>query len=129
MSAPELLPFELQLFASLSLALLVGWVIQLIRRQQLGLRESLLWLVSTSTALLLVVFPQLLAKLAALGHVKVPANALFATGFLYVLVNLLSTTIAASRNALHARRLSQECAMLRAELQQLQKLLKPGRES
>jgi hypothetical protein len=119
MSAPGLLPLELQLLAGVSLCSLLAWVIQLIRRRELGLRESLLWLTSTGAALVLVAFPGLLARLASAAGVKVASNALFAAAFLYVLVNLLSTTIATSRNASHARRLSQECAILRAELEQL----------
>jgi hypothetical protein len=129
MSDPHLLPPQLQLGAIASLLLLLGWVVRLIRRQELGLRESLLWLVSTSVALVLMLFPPLLASLAGAARVKVPSNALFAVGFLYVLVNLLSVTIAGSRNSMQARRLSQECAMLRAELEHLRERRDPGRRS
>jgi len=126
MNDSSLLPSELRLFAGASLFLLLGWVLRLIRRQELGLRESLLWLVSTSVALSLVLFPALLLRVAQILHVQVPANALFAAAFLYVLVNLLSTTIAVSRNAARARRLSQECAILRAEITELRRTLKLG---
>ncbi len=128
MSDSSLLPDELRLFAGSSLFVLLAWVVRLVRRQELGLRESLLWLLSTSTALLIVIFPRLLVAAAQLLHVQVPANALFAAGFLYVLINLLSTTIAVAQNASRARRLSQECALLRAELEQLQRASRAGRE-
>jgi len=121
MSDSGLLPDELRLFAGSSLFILLAWVILLVRRQELGLRESLLWLLSTGAALVLVAFPKLLAIVARLLHVQVPANALFAIGFLYVLINLLSTTIAVAHNTSRARRLAQECALLRAELEQLQR--------
>jgi hypothetical protein len=128
MSDATLLPDELRVFAGGSLFVLLAWVVRLVRRQELGLRESLLWLISTSSALVIVVFPRVLASAARLLHVQVPANALFAVGFLYVLINLLSTTIAVARNASRARRLSQECAMLRAELEQLQRASRKWRE-
>jgi hypothetical protein len=111
-----LIPFGLQLASCSVLALLVAWVLHLIRGQRLGLRESLLWLVSTLAALLLVAFPGALKTLAELAGVRVPSNALFALAFLYVIVNLLSLTLANSRTAAHTRRLTQECALLRAEI-------------
>jgi hypothetical protein len=111
-----LLPAGAQLVGLVSLALLLGWVVRLVRRQRLGLRESLLWIASTSVALLLLAFPSSLWTLARLLDVKVPANGLFAVAFLYVLVNILSSTISISRNADRTRRLAQECAAQRAEL-------------
>jgi hypothetical protein len=119
MTDPQLVPVGLQLALGLILVAFLGWVVQLIRKQRLSLRESLLWLVSTLIALCLVAFPPVLQKFAVMAGVKVPSNALFGGAFLYVLVNLLSMTLAVSRNAVHARRLSQECALLRAEIEQL----------
>jgi hypothetical protein len=118
MSEP-LLPAETRLLGILSLSALLAWVAHLIRAQRLGLRDSLLWISSTAVALLLIAFPASLWALAGVLGVKVPANGLFALGFLYVLVNILSSTIATSRNAERTRRLTQECAMLRAELEML----------
>lgn len=115
-----LIPRELQLIGVLVLGALLAWVIRLVRAQRLGLRDSLLWILSTSAALLLVAFPDLLWALTRLLGVKVPANALFALAILYVLGNILAGTLAASRNAERVRRLAQECALLRAEVEALQ---------
>lgn len=121
MSEPALLPAGLQWIAGIFLSLFLGWVLHLIRSHRLGLRESLLWLLSTLVALLFVVFPQVLQWFALLVGVKVPSNALFALALLYLAVNTLWLTIAVSRNTATARRLAQECALLRAELSQLKK--------
>ncbi len=120
MTAEPLLPAEVRLVAVMSLSALLAWVVHLVRAQRLGLRDSLLWIASTTAALLLMAFPASLWALAGVLGVKVPANGLFALGFLYVLVNILSSTIATSRNAERTRRLAQECAMLRAEVEILQ---------
>jgi cell division protein FtsB len=56
---------------------------------------------------------------AELIGVKVPSNAVFGIGLLYVTLNVLSVTIAASSSAAQVRRLAQECALLRAELEAL----------
>jgi len=124
----SLLPLRLQLFAGVLLLLFVGWVVRLIRHHQLSLRDSLSWLLSTLLALVVVIFPGTLRWLADMLQVEVAANALFALAFLYVLFNLLSVTIALSSGATRVRRLSQECAMLRAELELLRKSVAPERQ-
>jgi hypothetical protein len=120
-----ILPVEFQL---LSLALLFafsGWVLWLIRHQKLHLRESLIWLLTTLVAIAVTAFPELLVHGAGLLGIQVPANALFGAGLLYLAVNVLAVTIGASGSATRIRRLTQECALLRAELEELRARL-PG---
>jgi hypothetical protein len=116
---PPLLPFELQVVACATLLAFFGWVLYLVRFRHLSLRESLLWLVSTAMVLVFTLFPVLLRGLARAVAVQVPSNALFALAILYLAVNVLSLTIALSNGATRARRLAQECALLRAELDDL----------
>lgn len=120
-----LLPLELQLPALAVLLALLAWVVRLIRTQRLSLRDSLLWLLSTTAALVVTAFPALLAHAAALFGVQVPANAIFAVGLLYLALNVLSVTLAASTNAAQVRRLAQECALLRAEVNRLSRAVSP----
>jgi hypothetical protein len=115
----EILPLELQIIALAVLLAFLGWVLRLIRTQRLSLRDSLLWLVTTLLALLVTAFPRLLSLSAEAVGVKVPANAIFGVGLLYLAVNVLSVTLAASYNAARVRRVAQECALLRAELEAL----------
>ena len=115
-----LLPLELQVLACGTLLAFLGWVIHLVRSQRLTLRDSLLWVVSTSGVLMLVLFPRLLQHLARALAVEVPSNALFALAILYLTLNVLSLTIAVSNSTSRARRLTQECALLRGELDSLQ---------
>ncbi len=126
MSEP-LFPRELQVIGAAVLAALLAWVVRLVRTQRLGLRDSLLWILSTGGALLLVAFPGLLWSLTGMLGVKVPANALFALAILYVVVHILAGTLGASRHAERIRRLAQECALLRAELDALRSELR-GRQ-
>jgi hypothetical protein len=116
---PELLPVEQQVVALLVLSAFLAWVVRLIRSQRLSLRDSLVWLLTTLVALAVTAFPRLLVWLAGLAGVKVPANAIFAVGILYLAVNVLSVTLAVSANAARVRRLVQECALLRAEIAEL----------
>jgi hypothetical protein len=112
-----LLPLELQIVACATLLAFFGWVLRLVRRDRLSLRDSLMWLLSTALVLLLALFPQLLQAFARTVAIEVPSNALFALAIFYLTLNVLSLTIARSNASTGARRLAQECALLRAELE------------
>jgi hypothetical protein len=118
MSHP-LLPLQLQVVACLTLLAFFSWVLYLVRFQRLSLRDSLLWLLSTAVVLVFALFPRLLRELATAIEVQVPSNALFALAIVYLALNVVSLTIALSNGSSRTRRLAQECAMLRAELQAL----------
>ncbi len=118
MSAP-VLPPEMQAISLAVLGVFSAWVIWLIRTQRLHLRESLIWLLTTLAAAAVTAFPRLLVWGAGLLGVQVPANALFGAGLLYLAVNVLAVTISASANTTRVRRLAQECALLRAEVEAL----------
>jgi hypothetical protein len=115
----RIIPVQTTIFAVAVLLLFLGWVAYLVRYHRLSLRDSLLWILSTAAALLFFVVPGTLVGLARVLGIAVPANALFALTFVYVLLNLLSATVAISGNAARTRRLAQECAVLRAELDAL----------
>jgi len=115
----EVLPLGMQLGALAILACFLGWVVWLIRTEQLSLRDSLLWLLTTLAATVVTAFPELLGALSRAIGVQVPANALFGAGLLYLAINVLSVTLVASSSSHRIRRLAQECALLRAELDEL----------
>ncbi len=118
-SEPAGLPPHLQLLAVGVLVLFIGWLLYLIRYHRLSLRDSLLWLLSTLGALVCTVIPDALHWVARVLDIEVPSNALFAVAFVYVLLNLLALTVSLSEQAARSRRLTQECALLRAELDAL----------
>jgi hypothetical protein len=116
----SLLPLELQIVACATLLAFFSWVIHLVRFQHLSLRDSLLWLISTGVVLVFAVFPRLLRDLASAIAVQVPSNALFGVAIVYLALNVVWLTIALSNGATRARRLAQECALLRADLEAVQ---------
>ena len=114
-----LLPLELQIVVCGTLIAFSGWVVYLVRKERLSLRESLLWIFSTAAVFAMTLFPGLLRFIAHALAIKVPSNALFALAILYLTLNVLSLTIALSNGATRTRRLTQECALLRGELDAL----------
>jgi hypothetical protein len=115
----SLLPLELQVVACGTLLAFFAWVVHLVRRERLSLRESFLWILSTAAVFVMTLFPRLLQAMARALAIEVPSNALFALAILYLTLNVLSLTIALSNGATRARRLTQECALLRGELDAL----------
>ncbi len=113
------LPLEMQVISLAVLGVFSTWVLWLIRTQRLHLREALIWLLTTLAATTVTAFPGLLGWCARLVGVQVPANALFGAGLLYLAGNVLAVTISTSANTTRVRRLAQECALLRAELDAL----------
>jgi hypothetical protein len=113
----ELIPFELQVVSIVVLAIFLLWVLRLVRTQRLSLRDSLVWVVSTLLATVVALFPGILVRAAHLLGFQVASNALFGAAVLYLAVNVLVNTVAGSQNAARIRRLAQECASLRAELE------------
>jgi hypothetical protein len=119
MTPDEGISLHLRVFGAAVLLVFLVWVVRLVRAQRLTLRDSLVWLVSTFAALITAAVPQVLFMTARLLQIEVPANALFALTALYLLLNLFSVTVAVSFVANRTRRLAQECAVLRAEIELL----------
>ena len=113
----DLIPLELQVVSILVLAAFLLWVVRLVRTQRLSLRDSLVWVVTTLVATAVALFPGILVRAAHLLGFQVASNALFGAAVLYLAVNVLVNTVAGSQNAARIRRLAQECASLRAELE------------
>ena len=112
----DLIPFELQAISIAVLAAFLLWVLRLVRTQRLSLRDSLVWVLTTLLATVVALFPGILVQAAHLLGFQIPSNALFGAAVLYLAVNVLVNTVAGSQNAARLRRLAQECAALRAEV-------------
>lgn len=114
-----MVPLRLQLLSAASVLVLIVWIVLLVRKNRLSLRDSLLWLLSTCVALGFALFPGALAYVARLLGIAVPVNAAFAFGLLYVVANLVSITLKNSSNSVALRRVVQEVGILRAEVERL----------
>jgi hypothetical protein len=121
MTSHASIPRGLQVLSLLVLAAFLVWVVRLVRTQRLTLRDSLVWVLTTLAAAVLTIFPRLLLVISEALGFQVASNAIFGAAVLYLAVNVLVTTVASSVNAARLRRLSQEHALLRAELEELRR--------
>jgi hypothetical protein len=106
--------------AGIVFALLVlGLIIVLLLRRQLREKYATLWLVIGLALLVLSAFPELLAFTAAVLGVEVPSNLLFALSIVLLVGVALHLSWELTRAEARIRRLSEEAAITRTEMDDL----------
>jgi hypothetical protein len=114
-------PSTLDRVAVIAIAVLVVVVvIELVRRRRMMERYALLWLAAAATLLVLALWQGLLTTLSSDVGIHTPANALFAVGFAFVVVVLLSVSLVISRLSEQNKALAQRVALLSERLAALE---------
>ena len=98
------------LFIILLVAVLAG-IVALVRKRRLELKYVLLWMGSDLLLIVLMLFPQIITRLASLLGIYSPMNAVLFLGLLFTLAILFSMTVALSHATDEIRRLSQILAL------------------
>jgi hypothetical protein len=101
--------------------LVVLVVVELIRQRRLMERYALLWLAAAAMLFVLALWQGLLTTLSADVGIRSPPNALFAVGFAFVVVLLLSVSLVISRLSEQNKQLAQRVALLADRLRQLER--------
>jgi hypothetical protein len=104
-------------FLGLSLVLLVV-ILELVRRRTLRVEYSWLWIAACFTSIVLILRYDLLVTLTRLVGAVVPTSTLFFLCILYLALLCLHYSIRISGLTHHVKDLTQEVALLRAELEQ-----------
>jgi hypothetical protein len=105
-----------QVIAIATTALVLGMVLELVRRRRLVERYALLWMLTAVAMLALALLrDDLLNPLAEAIGVASPVNLLFLAGFAVVLVLLLHFSVAITRLSEETKILAQEVARLEQE--------------
>ncbi len=90
-------------------------VFELVRRGHLKERYALVWLAAAALSFVVGLFPQGVARLANALNFQY-LTLFYAGSFLFLLLLVLTFTVAISRLSERSRELAQEVALLRAEL-------------
>ena len=93
-------------------------IFELVRRKRLMERYAILWLVAGVTLLVLALWRGLLTTLSHAVGIYYPPAALFAIGFLFVLVMLVHFSMTVSRLSDENKVLAQRLALLQQRLEQ-----------
>jgi len=109
--------FLLRMFVLAILALLLVFIIMLLRKQRLELKYCLVWLFAIIFIAILCIFPNLLDKLSALLGIGMPVNAFFLICIAFLACISISLTIVVSSLSSRLRELVQNLAIQEKELE------------
>ncbi len=113
---------------SIRLQILVGVLIvaslliiaNMVRKKKMGLKYALVWFFVGAIVLLFDIFPELLNWVTRLVGIDLPVNMLFFMGFAFSLLIIMTLTVSVSKLSERVKRLTQEMALLEAELKRNQ---------
>lgn len=100
--------------------ILLGIIFASIRRGRLSVRYATLWIVAGTAILVLSSSRRLLDVLASLLGIFYPPSALFLIATLFILLLLFHLTVAISSLKARNARLTQELALLRRRVEELE---------
>ncbi len=111
-----MIQIRLQLFLIvISLTFLI-YIFSLVRKEKLELKYTLAWCLMGFVLVLIAVQPQIVEIIAELLGIGLPVNAIFLLGIFCILIILLTLTVAISRTSIRTKRLIQELAILKFEI-------------
>lgn len=112
---------RLQIFIGIIILILLLFVANMVRNKKIDLRYALSWLCLGILLLILDIFPQIVFWLASLMGVEVPSNMVFFMCTILAIVLIYVLTVSVSRLSNKTKRLTQEVALLREEMERLKK--------
>lgn len=99
-----------------SLALVAG-IIEMLRRRQFTEKYAVLWLVVAVIVLVLAIFPRSLTDLANLIGIAIPTNLLFFVAIVFIVGVSVHQSWELSRLESETRKLAEDLAILRLEVE------------
>jgi len=109
---------RLTFVAALAVVVILGAIIELIRRHRLQERYALLWIATGAVMLVLAIWRRALDEFSQLVGVAYPPSALFMVAGLFVLVVLLHFSTVLSRLSEQNKTLAQKIALLEQQLRE-----------
>lgn len=114
---------RLQIITAVILLILLVYIIKTIRSRKLEIKYALIWIAAIILLLIFDLCPPVMEWLADISGVATPSNWLFATGFIFFVVIVLSITVAISKLAADNKMLAQELGLMRRQVELLEKKL------
>ena len=106
------------LVAVIGSVLVLGGIFELLRRRQLNEKYAVLWLVVGLLLLVLTIFPGLLSTISHALGVSLPSNLLFFVAIVFLVCIALHLSWELSRLENETRKLAEDLAILRLEVQE-----------
>lgn len=111
---------KLQIVIALAILVVLGILINMIRRRSLELKYALSWMLVMAALFVFACAPKLLIVVSDFLGIYAPVNMIFFLGFCFSLVIIFSLTVALSRLSNSIRTLDQIVALNEKRLQELE---------
>ena len=113
----------LQLELLLGSVCLLDVIFYMLKKNLLSVKDSLLWLFFAAALILFAAVPYVVYVLRDILNIEIPVNLVFVLLFCFVLLVLLSVSVAISQLAEKAKRLAQSNALLEKRVRELENKL------
>lgn len=119
---------RLQLYMILGAVILLAVIFCLLKRGLMSVKYSLLWLLLAVCLVIAAAVPYTVFVLRDLLDIQMPVNLIFLMMFCFVLVVLLSLSVAITQLAEKCKRLTQANAILEKRVRDLEDTVKGGKQ-
>ena len=119
---------RLQLYMILGAVILLAVIFGLLKRGLMSVKYSLLWLLLAVCLVIAAAVPYTVFVLRDLLDIQMPVNLIFLLMFCFVLVVLLSLSVAITQLAEKCKRLTQANAILEKRVRDLEDTVKGGKQ-
>ena len=119
---------RLQLYMILGAVILLAVIFCLLKRGLMSVKYSLLWLLLAVCLVIAAAVPYTVFVLRDLLDIQMPVNLIFLLMFCFVLVVLLSLSVAITQLAEKCKRLTQANAILEKRVRDLEATVKGGKQ-
>ena len=119
---------RLQLYMILGAVILLAVIFCLLKRGLMSVKYSLLWLLLAVCLVIAAAVPYTVFVLRDLLDIQMPVNLIFLLMFCFVLVVLLSLSVAITQLAEKCKRLTQVNAILEKRVRDLEDTVKGGKQ-
>lgn len=110
-----------QIFIGILVIILMLIIVNMVRTKKIDLRYAIGWLCLGAVILLLDIFPQIVFWSAELAGITLASNAVFFVSIIALVVLIYALTVSVSKLSAKSKRMAQEIALLREELERMKK--------
>ena len=119
---------RLQLYMIIGAVILLAVIFSLLKRGLMSVKYSLLWLLLAVCLVIAAAVPYTVFVLRDMLDIQMPVNLIFLLMFCFVLVVLLSLSVAITQLAEKCKRLTQANAILEKRVRDLEDTVKGGKQ-
>lgn len=95
-------------------------IVNKVRRKEIELKYSLLWILLGAGVILFACIPQLTSWMAGLMGIGQPINMLFFIGFCFAILIIFSLSVAISKLSTKVKKMAQEIALLEEKMKEIE---------